>query len=581
VTKYLLICALLFSTTSPSASAGGLRGETQLDQAVSPAGAYLSSDPAISSTGYFVHAVWTEAAVPPATTTEVYYCRSEDGGKHWSTPVLLSSNASIDDGKAQIAADGDLVVAVWLHGTATQDVQGVVSIDGGLTFGVVKDLSGSLMGDAGDADGLRLKLVGQNIYMTFEDDVSDPGANEDVYVISSSDGGTTFSSPVRINDSAAGTVDCDDPEIETTGTTAYLVWIDKRTLNDRVYFSTSTDSGANWSADRRLDRAGAVADTGSPSMDVEGSNLHVVWVDDRNNPAVADEVFYVSSSDSGVTFTLDKKLGSAASGTDADDPRVSVSGATVYAAWVDDRNGGGNDVFLGVSSDSGSTFAAEFALDPDAGSIHDISPHLRSQGDSVLVTYLEETATATLHQVWLSYSANRGSAGSFQRLELSATLGTNGDADGLDVTISDARDVIGIWTDDRAGGLNNDVYLNGQRFPNLTAIPTPNGKKVAFHLSDATPADDGHLFLAAFSLTGTNSWELDTGLNVCLTVDGFTQIFLEGWAIPLVSATIVNGEASTLNLPFKKFDGYAVGVVVDITDPDNLIFLATTDPIPF
>ncbi len=564
-------------TFVPASNAEGLRGEVQLDQAISPAGAYGSDDTDISSSGFNVYAVWTEAAVPPSTSNDIYYCRSLDGGKSWSSPINLSANDVIDDGKADITSDGNRVVVAWLHGSAlaTQDVRAVVSTDGGATFGPVLELSGSLKGDAGDADSLRVKIKSSNIYVSFEDDAANPGLTEDVYVVSSMDGGTNFGSPVRVNDSAAGTVDCDDPELDTTGSTAYFVWLDKRTGNDGVYFSSSVDGGANWSADKRLDRGGLIGDAGNPSMSVEGSNVYIDWVDDRNNPAVADEVFFVSSANSGVSFTLDKKLGSAASGVDADSPRISVSGSHVYAVWVDNRNGLNSDVFLAASSDGGSTFSSEFALDPDAGSIHDVSPHLRAKGDSVFVLYQEETFAPLLHQMWLSYSPNRGVSGSFQRLRLSSSLGPAGDANDHQFTVTDYRDVVGVWTDDRADGLTHDVYANGQRFPNLTAVQ--NGSRISFQISDATPSEEGKFFLAVFSLTGTNSTILPGGMNLCLTVDSFTLLLIQAPIIPFVSDFVQNGAASTSDLPLKM-TGYAAGLIIN---PVGTVILAATDPVRF
>lgn len=579
--RHLVILAGALVASMPAARADGLRGEIQLDDSISPSGANHSSDPALASTGYTVHVAWSETAVAPATAADVYYRRSEDGGKSWSAPVNLSQDGAVDDTKTQVATDGSLVVVAWLHGDALspQDIRGVVSTDGGVTFGPILDLSGTLSGDAGDADSLRLKASGAHVYVIFEDDVANPALTEDIYVAASTDYGATFSNPVRVNDSPAGTVDCDEPELDTVNGTAYLVWIDKRSGNDRVYFSRTTDGGVTWSTDKRLDRSGTLANTGAPSMDAEGSNVHIAWIDDRNNLGVADEVFYVSSADGGVTFTLDRKIGSAGAGVDADEPRVAVTGVTgalVYVAWPDNRNGVSNDVFFASSTDGGATFAAEFALDPDGGAIHDLGVRMHTDGDTVAVTYREETFAPPLHQLWLGISHDRGSAGSFERMQLSTGLGAAGDVDDDDLTVTEARDVLAAWGDDRAGGLNNDVYLNGQRFPELTVVP--NGNKVAFHLSDAGPAEEGQLFLAAFSLTGTDSFELSPDLNLCLTVDSFTLLLIQPWALPLVTDTVTGGAASTLELPFKNFSGFATGLVFD---PVTLEFLAATDPVEF
>jgi hypothetical protein len=558
----------------PAARAGGLRGEIQLDASISPAGLYNSDETDISADGNNVYAAWTEIAVAPATSKEIYYSRSTDGGSSWSSPVALSTIDAIDDASADVAADGNLVVVVWLHGSslATQDVQAVVSSDAGATFGPVLDLSGYLKGDAGDADTLTVHVSGTHIYVAFADDAANPGGNEDDYVISSADSGATFSAPVRVNDFTAGTADVDSPELKASGATVYLTWVDNRAGNDHVYFDRSLDGGLTWGTDIKLDSGGTTSDADDPSMTIQGTEVHIAWTDDRNDVAVADQVFYAESTDSGVTFSPDKKIGSAALGVDADNARISAEGSSIYIVWNDTRNGL-DDMFIAVSSDDGATFAGEFALDPDLGTISDQSPHLRSKGDSVFVLYRERIAS--VDQVWLSYSPNRGAAGTFQRLRLSATLPPANDADNEAFAVTDDRDVVGVWVDNRAGGTNNDVYANGQRFPNLYAVPV--GNKLSFQLADATPSEEGQLFLAVFSTTGTNSFLLPNGMNLRLTVDWLTLLLIQPWAIPLVSDTVQNGGASTIALPLKMH-GYAAAIVVD---PVSGAILASTDPVSF
>lgn len=571
----LLRIASLSCVMVPAAYAGGLRGEVQIDLSLSPAGLTNSDSTSIDAEGNNVFVVWTETAVAPATTNEIYYSRSTDGGRTWSTPLLLSdSTDGTNDGDADISSDGNRVVVVWLHGDplVTQDVQAIVSSDDGATFGSIQDISGFLKGDAGDADVLTVHMSGLNVYAAFEDDVSAPGGNEDLYVIASVDGGATWAAPKRVNDPAAGSADVDDPELKASGSTAYVVWVDKRTGNDRIYFDRTIDGGATWGTDLRLDRESATADADNPSMSIDGTNVSVVWTDDRNDLGLADQAFIAVSNDSGATFSLDKRLGNAAVGVDADDARVSVSGSYVYALWNDDRNGL-DDIFLSTSSDGGVNFSSEFAIDSDGGTIIDQAPHLRSRGDSVFVLYREEVNL--VDQVFLGVSPNHGAQGTFQRLHLSETLGSTFDADNDVFTVTRDRDAVAAWVDNRAGGLNNDVYVNGQRFPNLTAVP--NGNKLAFQLSDATPSEENQLYLCLFSLTGTNCFNLPGGMNLCLTVDGFTLILIQPWAIPLVTDTVQGGFATTVDLPLHA-PGFAAGIVLD---PVSGAVLASTDPVSF
>lgn len=325
-------CLSLLATSA--ARAGGLRGEIQLDAAISPAGLYNSDETDIAAEGNNLYAAWTEIAVSPATSKEIYYCRSVDGGSSWSTPAALSTIDAVDDASADIGVDGSLVVVVWLHGSSsvTQDVQAVVSSDAGANFGPVLDLSGNLKGDAGDADTLTVHVSGTHVCIAFADDAANPGGNEDAYVISSADGGATFSQPVRVNDFAAGTADVDSPELKVTGATVYLTWIDNRAGNDHVYFDRSLDGGLTWGTDKRLDSGGTTSDADDPSLTIQGTEVHITWTDDRNDVGIADQVFYAESTDAGVTFSPDKKIGSAVLGSDADNARISAEGPSITSS---------------------------------------------------------------------------------------------------------------------------------------------------------------------------------------------------------------------------------------------------------
>ena len=133
--------------------------------------------------------------------------------------------------------------------------------------------------------------------------------------------------------------------------------------------------------------------------------------------------------------------------------------------------------------------------------------------------------------------------------------------------------------DDRAGNGNgeNDVYVNGQRLPNLTVVVT--GNKTQFQMSEAGPSDDGHLMFVVFSGTGTSWTPLpgSTGISMCLTIDAFTLALAQSWAIPVFGDLVSAGAGNTL--PFKfPFAGYAVAVIIDTTTID---VRATSDPVDF
>ncbi len=76
----------------------------------------------------------------------------------------------------------------------------------------------------------------------------------DVLAVRSSDGGDNWSTPVRVNDDPAGRTQCFPWLTFDAGGVAHAIWYDRRQdgTNLDVYYATSGDGGATWSANLRL-----------------------------------------------------------------------------------------------------------------------------------------------------------------------------------------------------------------------------------------------------------------------------------------------------------------------------------------
>ena len=565
--------ALAFSTLA----AAGDRGETRLDDGISSAGETRSSQPEIAASGSTVHVVWTEDGVAPSVATDVWYRRSTDGGKSFLTEVRIDADDDAADSDPKVSASGDLVVIVWLKGDP-QDIWAVVSTDGGANFDAPRSIGGSLDGDLGDADHLRVIAEDPVVHVVFEDDGANPGLAEDVYAISSTDQGASFGGPMQLNDSAPGTFDADDPEIAVAGGSAFVVWVDDRNGQDAIWISQSDDSGASWSANVRLDTAPAGADVDTPLIDAKPNKVYVIWLDDRN-PVVGDQVYYTFTDDNGSTWTTDIALGGIPVGTDIDDPAIVLGGPRlVYVAWADNRNGAANDVFVLTSTDAGKTFGTEVALDSDLGTVENGNPRLVADGEQVYCLYDEEDVGGE-HRVQLGFNPASGDADAWHTMRLSSGLGTDQDSDDHEFALTDFRDVVAVWVDDRAAPGNdfNDIYTNGLRLPQLELVQS--GNKLAFELHHVSPGEEGLLYLCVFSATGKDWTALpdSSGIHICLTPDAITFLLIQPWALALFSDTIAGGTASTIPVRLK-FPGHAVGVVVDGTGTE---FPAATDPLDF
>ena len=89
------------------------------------------------------------------------------------------------------------------------------------------------------------------------------------------------------------------------GNNLYVVWWDGRDLDREIYFNRSTDNGLTWHQDTRLTNSSGWSEY--PSIAVSGSNVHTVWMDDRDE-SFYPEIYYKHSTDGGQSWSSDEKL---------------------------------------------------------------------------------------------------------------------------------------------------------------------------------------------------------------------------------------------------------------------------------
>jgi hypothetical protein len=125
----------------------------------------------------------------------------------------------------------------------------------------------------------------------------------------SSDGGNTWSDPIRVNDSPAHAREgLHGMAIGPTGEIT-CVWLDHRHETMQVYASHSTDGGKSWSGNQRVyaSPTGNVCECCHPSVTYAANgDLYVMW---RNSLAGNRDMYFGVSRDGGKTFSAGEKLG--------------------------------------------------------------------------------------------------------------------------------------------------------------------------------------------------------------------------------------------------------------------------------
>jgi len=249
-----------------------------------------------------VYVVWTRFGAQ----TQIMCVRSVDGGINWNDPVQVSNNSSVQWPVPGIGPNSEVYVG-WCKYGNPDAIRLNRSYDGGLTFGD-EDLivqytsftSANIYPDllifsfpAMDVDITNGPHRGQ-IYIAYTDDWY---GDADLFFTTSTDSGSTWSIPTRINDDLPGNgadqfhpwMVCDENGV------LHLIFYDRRddlprNLFMHLYYTYSIDSGHNWSPNERITTV--ASNPGLDSLDsgligeynglaVLNNVIHPIWTDTR------------------------------------------------------------------------------------------------------------------------------------------------------------------------------------------------------------------------------------------------------------------------------------------------------------
>ncbi len=251
---------------------------TEVDLPSAPSGGVdLACEIAVQKNGT-VHVIFDSLTCGASCTNEqMFYTRSTNGGVSWSSPVMIR--------------DFNLV------GFSSNNKPAVENYRGINPFGAI-DVDNS----GGACDG--------TLYATFSDFASGSAADNDVWLSRSTNGGSTWSSALRINDGGLAGRTQFHPFLQVDQSNGHVVvaWHDARndTNNRKVdfYAARSTDCGVSFEANVQASAASAEFNnsgisysdentTDNPNynpnqygeymgLDVEQGKAYLAWTDTRH-----------------------------------------------------------------------------------------------------------------------------------------------------------------------------------------------------------------------------------------------------------------------------------------------------------
>ncbi len=314
--------------------------------------------PQIATSGGTWVAVWyTFTGGSPFADGDNLSARSIDNGATWGDVTALNTDAfgdSGDDREPQLAAGGAGVWgAVW-HGLDIEsDVFFTRSIDDGVSWSAPVDIFPASTNTnwrshiAADGAGTWLAV------WVSDEPVGEVAIDFDILCARSVDNGVSWSAPGHVVAGGGGNSDSSTPKIATDGAGTWVtVWVSEGPIffdsNDDVLAARSTDNGATWSTPVTLTTPPINLDQENNlqiTTDAAGNWL-VVWDsnDGANSASEDGDVFYVRSTDGGISWTAPAFLNTNATADSGNDtaPAIATDGSGNWlAAWQSDENPGG------------------------------------------------------------------------------------------------------------------------------------------------------------------------------------------------------------------------------------------------
>jgi len=336
--KNTLIVALIFTTQF-----SGAQWNPDIRLTNDPYESCTSLRRCVATSEDTVHVVWNEYS---NGIYKNFYRRSIDAGLNWNEETLLSDSASNAE-LPSVKLSGKNVHVAWCDNRDSTNSYSIYykrSMDGGSTWGEASRISWQ----GGHTCNPTFAVSGSFVYIVWYAECNDWW---EVYFRLSTDGGETWADETRLTFDPAGSY---LSSIAASGSVLHVVWHDLRDGNREIYYKRSMDGGLNWGEDTRLSNSNYEAR--DPELDVSGSFVHLSWQDVRDgNP----EIYYMSSSDQGLTWGEEKRL--TYNEAISERPSLIAEDSTIHLVWQDMRSGH-YQVYYKCSADAGLSWAEDTLL---------------------------------------------------------------------------------------------------------------------------------------------------------------------------------------------------------------------------
>ena len=338
--------------------------------------------------------VWMEDI--SGTDSDIMFSLSTDDGTTWVNPVRVDDAGPSDTSDQQypslyVQENGTIYVAYRDWGTGYASIRVARSTDGGASW-VVHPVDSVVSNHNNPSVWAR----NDTVFLAWQDDRF---GDFDILYSISTNGGVTWSSPLRVNDVASGLQR--EPSMGVHDNWVFVAWADFRNSGTSawdIYFARSTDLGATWGTNQRLNDDATGEWQVQPSLDVRSyypqPEIFVAWVDGRS--LTPWHVYITRSTDNGSTWATNVKVDDLTSEPigGATKPSVWANDWVTHVTWHDEREGTYH-IYYDFDCNGGLSFDNDMRVDENAGDSK-VAPTVTALDGSPLVAWSDNRRTGTL-----------------------------------------------------------------------------------------------------------------------------------------------------------------------------------------
>jgi len=309
---------------------------------------------------------------------------------------------------------------------------------------------------------------GGNIFAVWVDNRVAPLSDNIYAQLFDSNGNRLWSSDTLVNTSAASP-SYSHPKAAVAGTDYYVSW----EINGRIYMNKLNSAGVRQWADLEVPQGSTVAY--NPSIAYDGTNLVVVWDDNRDLTGNNDIYFNAVSTAGVVQLGADQRVNLGIANWQIE-PEIRSDGANTYVVWEDNRDSSPDIYMQGVNGSGVPQYPADIKINNNTSAFRYKPDFVMSGGNLYIVWEDSRNKASPAADIYLAgYS---GDTRIFDDTQVNQTDPERKVKPKIGVS---GGHLYIVWEDYRNSVTDHDIYaasftITGiKRYLNDTRITTENG----------------------------------------------------------------------------------------------------------